>query len=252
MSRISIAAATAALLAAAFALVAACGSDNKSTPDAGTPDAGTGTSTAASCASYCSIIVPACTGANQQFDGAGDAATQTAACQTACTAQYKWVQTDDNKSAGSSGDDIDCRTQHATLAAQATTAADKTLHCGHAGPTGNKLCGTECDVYCDLQIKNCTTQNPNFPAGQTPNFPDKATCESQCQAVNGGTGFTFDTTKPRAISSSDPTLATNSGDTFQCRVWHVGEAAAGPNPHCFHSRITSVLPDGTTPGPCKP
>jgi hypothetical protein len=223
MSRTSIALATTALLAACG------GSNNNTTPDAGTPDAGTGTSTAAACASYCTTMVATCTATDAQFDAPNDAA----ACNAACTTIYGWPQTDPNAKA----DDITCRTQHAGLAATAKAASDAagvTLHCKHAGPTGFQVCGQSfCDVYCDLQVRNCSTTNPLFTG--TANFASRDACETACVAAS------FATTG---------TVGATSGNTVQCRIWHLGKAQAGPATHCPHTRVISVNAD-LTAGPCS-
>ncbi len=50
------------------------------------------------------------------------------------------------------------------------------------------------------------------------------------------------------------TLSDISGDSIQCRIYHLEAAAAdpvnGPTTHCSHGHITSLMADGTTDGPC--
>jgi hypothetical protein len=240
------------LAAAVLGLLAWCGSDNNNNPggsDAGTDagsDAGTDAgadagATTTACQAYCTTLLATCTNTtggaqNAQLDG-----TSQDDCVKACdgvtassgTAIYGWPLT---APAGSPNDDLTCRTTHAGLAAAAKTANDAAgvaLHCGHAGPTGrgvngtgvaSSACGAPCDVYCDLQARNCPT-----------NFADLATCKSQCTTAS------FATTGA---------VGARSGNTFQCRIWHLGQAGTNPTTHCPHTRIVSVNANGTA-GPCQ-
>lgn len=175
----------------------------------------------AACGAYCQAITAACTGANAQFDAPSGAAE----CSAACLSAYGWPLVDPNGAA----DDLACRTTHANLA-----AAGPAVHCRHAGPTGGGVCGSTCAVYCDLQVRNCSPANPAYPAATAPNFADRAACMTACAA---------------AAFATTGTVGATGGDSFQCRVWHLGKAAAGPATHCPHTRVISVLGTGAA-GPC--
>lgn len=192
-----------------------------------------GTPAAATCDQYCATLVATCTGADKQYDD-----ETLATCLAGCGTVYAYALNDDK----GKNDDLSCRLNHAGLASAAKAAANAgnvTLHCGHAGPTGlgraaaggaaSSACGPPCDVYCDLQERNCTGVNSNFA--------DHATCLAQCNpgGVSGATVF-----------NTTGTVGATGGDSYQCRIWHLGKAQANPATHCQHTRIVSA----GTPPPC--
>jgi hypothetical protein len=88
-----------------------------------------------------------------------------------------------------SGDTVACRLTHAELA-----LADPATHCVSAGPTGGNVCGTWCENYCTLALRNCTF------------FADRATCLTTCAG--------FPTNGPLDAMS----------DSVQCRVMEAAES----------------------------
>lgn len=205
---------------AASVLLAACGDDKKDDP-AQQPFA--------ECASYCTQITSTCSGADLQYTGlTGD-------CNTYCT-RMAWPE---GTAGVQSGDTGACRVTHVGLAAAAATPAEKTLHCGHAGPSGGNTCGTWCDNYCFLALKNCTGANA---AGL--GFTDQTTCLAAC--ANFPTTVTVG-----SISGTTPP----GGNNVQCRIYHAGAAGAlSPDPHCGHAQVVSSSTVGgtTNNGPCRP
>jgi hypothetical protein len=206
---------------AAVLLLAACGSDNN-----------TNNTSQATCADYCSAMSTTCTGNDVQFTALiGD-------CTTYCNVTA-WPA---GNTGDQSGNTMGCRITHVGLAATAKAAndaANTTLHCGHAGPSGAGTCGTLCENYCFLALKNCTGANA---AGL--GFTDNASCLAACAA--------FPTTGAGAIIGG--TVAPH-GDNVQCRTYHAGAAGAvSPTPHCGHAQVISAsAPGGTTAnGPCRP
>lgn len=166
---------------------------------------------APTCAAYCAKIETNCTAGS---DGGGNTQYMDAAtCNTYCTTAAAWPA---GKTGDLSGNTIGCRLYHAGAA-----AADPVLHCPHAGPTGGNVCGSWCDNYCQLMAKNCTGSNAVY---------DAATCMSNCTMIPT-TGHVNDT----------------SGNSIQCRIYHLGVAATDPATHCVHSRITT---DPLFSGPC--
>jgi len=108
------------------------------------------------------------------------------------------------------GDTIDCRTYHSVLA-----LSDPTTHCPHASLDGDNVCGQECGVYCNLATNPlCTSSQISFGS---------STCASTC------------------ANYADGTVGATTGNTLQCRIYHLSYALVEPNPHCGH---------GTTQGPC--
>jgi len=169
-----------------------------------------GGGSAPTCAAYCAKIEMNCTAGSG--DGGGheqyaDVATCTSYCMTA--ADWPAGMTGDT-----SGNTIGCRLYHAGAA-----AADPTTHCPHAGPTGGNVCGSWCDNYCQLMAKNCTGSNAVY---------DAATCMTKCATI------------PTSGQVNDTT-----GNSIQCRIYHLGVAASDPATHCAHAKTVTDNP--TTP-----
>lgn len=114
------------------------------------------------------------------------------------------------------GNTIDCRIYHAN---NANISGDAT-HCIHATPSGGNVCGTWCAVYCQLASSVCT--------GALALYPNDTACMTACAAIN---------------SSGVPTGGASTGDTLQCRIYHIG---AGPilgntTLHCPHGLPVSAV-----------
>ncbi len=155
---------------------------------------------APTCAEYCALIQSACTGDNAQY-------ADEAVCLTYCTTQAQLVA---GAAADVDGNTIGCRTYHAGVASLSDENA--AVHCAHAGPSGGDVCGTWCDNYCYLAGLNCT--------GGDALFVDDGACGAACA------DFTDDA-EPGAVS----------GDSVQCRIYHLGVAgfdADSPAIHCPH------------------
>jgi hypothetical protein len=83
-----------------------------------------------------------------------------------------------------------------------------------AGATSDVDAGdSPCGHYCADELEYCTGANAQFH--------DIATCKTAC-AKYPTTGKDGDT----------------MGDTLQCRVYHLGNAAADPGLHCPHTGVT--------------
>lgn len=162
-----------------------------------------------SCAEYCGTVTATCTGANAHY---ADVDTCMAYCETAAAWDAGFAGELDTNT-------ISCRTLHAGLA-----AADADAHCPHASPAGGGVCGTWCDVYCDITANNCTGGNELFATAEE--------CATAC-ALYADTGAPGDT----------------SGDTVQCRIYHAGLALGGvAATHCGHADTDG----GGAGGPCAP
>ena len=173
---------------------------------------GGGTSAGTPCDQYCDSIVASCTGPNQEYiDGA--------TCRVFCQVFDPGPQGD------TTSDSLACRMHYAALATK-----DPNLHCKHAGPLGTGTCGkSQCAAYCSLNVGICNTLN------QTPAYTSEADCIAACMVF------------PYKSGSGDIELTT--GDTLNCRMYHL-EAAANPdNPtasatHCPHTQpVTSHCSD---------
>jgi len=111
------------------------------------------------------------------------------------------------------GNTVDCRIYHANNA----NISGDAVHCLHATPSGGGVCGSLCDVYCAMALKVCT--------GNLSLFSDSTTCKTACAAFN---------------TSGAPGAPT--GDSIQCRIYHIGAAAALDDriTHCPHGNVSST------------
>jgi hypothetical protein len=163
------------------------------------------------CENYCMISAKTCTGNNSIY---ADFAT----CNTTCSTSI----VTDGTVADRGGNTKDCRIYHA-FAANAT--ANPAVHCPHASHSGGDVCGTWCTVYCDLAML-CT--------GNLQLYTTPAACMSNCTSLKI-TGKVGDT----------------SGDSIQCRIYHLGVAAQTPalaTAHCPHGLpISAVCGGAPTP-----
>ena len=159
------------------------------------------------CADYCAQVLSACaTMATSQYSGESQ-------CLGYCTTNYGWPS---GRAGDSSGNSLACRVYHAGAA----KGVDPVLHCPHAGPSGGNFCGTWCEVYCDLALRNCKDGLQVYA--------DRTQCLTACVSIPAG-GKANDT----------------SGNTIQCRIYHAGLAGTdAPNAvmHCPHVRAVPTGP----------
>jgi hypothetical protein len=158
-------------------------------------------------------------------------------CENACSF---FPETD-----ASSGDTLACRIFHTSLAA-ADGGAGVNPHCWHAGPYGFNVCGDECATFCEIATAWCEP-DAGFDGG--PPFSSLSDCMTKCNGfvriAGGDAGVDVD----GGFSALGPT----SGDTLDCREWHLlkaleGQGALGQNTHCPH--LVPNAPDGAVLSPC--
>jgi hypothetical protein len=160
------------------------------------------------CASYCTTLMANCTAANAQFTGMDN-------CLTYCASYPTGMLSD------MSGATLGCHLYHAGAAGG--SAANATLHCPHAGPTGGDksptgtagVCGEPCDSFCAAAQAICTGTNKQFA--------DVPTCVTACKT------FTADT--------ASYNISDTSKNDMGCRFYHVSAAAGGgtlATTHCPH------------------
>jgi len=156
------------------------------------------------CDYYCASIMGACSGANAQYP---DEAT----CKAVCAAFPAGMLGE------TSGNTLGCRIYHSDVAGM--TAPD--THCPHAGPSGGDIdptdmmgdaCGEACDSFCDIAMAVCTGNNVQYA--------DKTQCLTECKMFPAGAA---------KFSTADM-----SGDTYNCRLYHLTAAAVDPATHCAH------------------
>lgn len=150
------------------------------------------------CERYCDTIAAACTGDNEQY-------ASLLACRSVCALLEPGEPGDLNTNS------VECRIARAELA-QATGEAAS--YCHTAGPGGGGVCGTDCEGFCTLMATQCTQMGTY------------AQCLPVCEGVP-------------SLSEEDETetyrTAIQSGDSLQCRLYHVSAATLDPLTHCSHA-----------------
>jgi len=183
-----------------IALVASCGGGSSDT----TPDA----AASAACTDYCTAILANCGTGHAQYSGMDQ-------CMASCAA-FPAGNTGDT-----SGDSVACRTYHAMAA-----ATDPDTHCPHAGPSGDGVCGTDCEGYCDLASTYCVGANQVYT--------DRAQCMSVCEATPNTVRF---------VDAADATL--EASDQQVCLVYHAQEGSVAPADHCLGDLTLRPAPNDT-------
>jgi hypothetical protein len=101
------------------------------------------------------------------------------------------------------GNTLGCRVYHTEFARQ-----DPDTHCEHAGPGGGTICGaSSCEGFCSVAPIICPTQ---WQAN---------TCATRCGMLTS--------TPPYSINST--------GDTLECRLYHLTAATTDAATHCPHT-----------------
>jgi hypothetical protein len=158
---------------------------------------GTGGSDEASCATYCDALEANCTGEFAQF-----------VSRTTCLEYCKLLPV------GSSSDEIGntmhCRLNQAELAGN---TAEPGQHCAEAGPGGHGICGSNCEAYCVVLEQAC---EPVFQD----EFLGRPDCNSKCGEIPDVERFQ---------------TGIDSGNSVQCRLWHLSAATLDPSTHCGHA-----------------
>ncbi len=191
-----------ALISLAFLISLGCGSDNAggggaSGAGAGGNAGGAGAAGTATTASPAECM-PYCQMALSSCTGALQLYPDLGSCLKTCAGFPSGAP-----DGSTGGDSVQCRTYHIGVAAQ-----DPMLHCPHATDSGGGVCGDPCAVYCDRIGKRCPG---TAPAGSG--------CLSACARYPASGQF-----------------GAQSGNTVQCRLYHVGlPAATGPTTHCPHT-----------------
>ncbi len=167
---------------------------------------------APTCAAYCDAVTAACTLTNAQYKDKAE-------CLVYCESKGKIPV---GAASDIAGDTIGCRMYHASVAAKSVENA--LAHCPHTGKSGGNTCGTWCENYCQLAKSNCTGD-----ANQL--YADDKACMDKC-ATGAVTGVAD------AVS----------GNTVQCRIYHLGVAgtdATAAKDHCPHGKFPN-----DANGPC--
>jgi len=199
------------LIVAALSFVQCSSSSNS--PSNKTGDAGSG---AAGCQTYCDAITANCTGgdtsstSNQQYSDKSN-------CLAVCALFPVGAASD------TSGDTLGCRTYHANAAAG--SAANAALHCPHAGPSGDGVCGDVCTSYCRIAEKFCV--------GTSQVYTSDTDCMATCTATPADARFN---------------VSIQGSNERACLVYHAQEVALGgtnPAEHCLGDLAKQADPAAT-------
>lgn len=196
-------------LAACTALtLAACGDDGTTPPiDSATAiDAAIDAPAAApTCAAYCTAIQANCLDAasNRQYVNMAD-------CMASCAFMPVGSPAD------TQGNTLGCRTYHAGTPAM----TNPMMHCPHAGPGGDGVCGMNCQGFCQTVLGACTGANQQYGGNM-------ATCMTACAAF------------PTATRYNTKVMTTF---TFACKMYHATVATTLPALHCPHTSATNAAP----------
>lgn len=114
------------------------------------------------------------------------------------------------------GNSVQCRLENAKLA---KTTGEPEFHCPAAGPGGTAsgegdaggtdVCGTNCEGFCTIMLQICPDEYVSLTA-----------CRQDCDSLTDLGGFND---------------SIQSGDSVQCRLYHVGAATQATVPHCSHA-----------------
>jgi serine/threonine-protein kinase len=162
---------------------------------------------ATTCDRYCDLVMKNCTGANAEY-------LSREICMKMCPAFEIGVTVGDTAT-GTLG----CRLFHASAAESAP--AD---HCRSAGPLGGRHCGKDpCEPFCALAVTYCA------PPKAVPYPGGIRDCQTACKSY------------PYLVADAGDTTL-ESGNTLNCRLWHLETAYTSDEFgmfHCSHTKRVS-------------
>jgi hypothetical protein len=175
------------------------------------------------CDFYCATVMRNCQGANSEY-------VNTATCMTACPI----FEPGTTYATDTMDDTLGCRIYHALAA-----AGDPSYHCRHAGPVGGNHCGDPCQAFCNLVTSYCAAPNPVA-------YASPGACKNACKSGS----FPY-------LTSDAGDLSLTSGDTLNCRIYHLEAAmqsASAASYHCPHTEAVSAVcfnPSGAADAPSE-
>ncbi len=154
------------------------------------------------CDRYCQAMAANCVETDQQY-------VSPEACLAVCERL-------DPGEPGDSGSTVECRLARAELAARTGEPWD---YCPAAGPGGAGICGSDCEGFCAVMT---------------------ATCEQlgSLEACMGACAMVPDLSRPPTNATYNTTQ--QSGNSLQCRLFHVTAASLDPVGHCVHAAGIAV------------
>lgn len=161
------------------------------------------------CPKYCDDIQATCTGTDQQFP-------DNATCSRFCTAMSP------GEAGVASGDTVACRGVAVSNAKDEPNAATKHTDCVGGGVAAGQCVNNDpCTAFCALDLVLCGTQRTGYT--------DQNDCVTTCETWG---------------QSFDGQLIGSTGNTLQCRTYHLELSQTGdPNnleTHCPHTGKVSA------------
>ena len=161
--------------------------------EAGASDASAPEGPAPSCVKYCDLVMETCKDPHAQYESRNQ-------CLELCA----------RLPSGDAGDDesntVACRQYYADSPARTNAGS----YCLAAGPFGGGICGDRCTAFCGLTLGACSPEAGPAPYGSY----------SDCQTACAGYPYKDGT----ADGGGEPTNGPTSGDTLNCRLFHVRSA----------------------------
>jgi len=117
------------------------------------------------CEDYCQIVMNACGGNDQVYESPEQ-------CKAVCQ------KLDKGKVLDNAPETVACRKIHAY---NAVAFLQPGIHCPHAGPGGDKVCGDDCNAYCTLLQAGCGAAFSKFGSG----VEGLANCAKDCSQRHG-------------------------------------------------------------------
>lgn len=136
-----------------------------------------------------------------------------------------------------------CRRLHAYFSLR---AEEKSMHCRHAGPTGDSGCGSNCESYCSILAQGCPDAFEST-FGTSGGVDRHSACVADCEAEDSGLPDArgtnvFGTVAPFYSVNGEPPPG-----TLKCRALNAVRALAAPNDEQL---CTAAV--GAADSPCAP
>lgn len=189
------------ILLGATSLVTATGcGDEGSGGSGGSGSSSSSTSSSSSSGSAAFDCSAHCDTVMANCSGANAQYADKASCMAVCA-----LMPQDGMSGATSGNTMQCRDYHAGAAKDAAAT-----HCQHAGPSGGGVCGDDiCVPFCAIATATCKTE-----------WPAAADCTTACTAWT---------------STMMPYSTSATGNTSECRLYHLTVATVDAATHCSHT-----------------
>lgn len=172
------------------------------------------------CSQYCGLVADRCQGDNKVYDYPEQ-------CMAVCQHMDPGGP---NLGASDNKNTVTCRLEKLQ---ETEFDARPEENCPKVGPGGDGYCGDDCDSFCALRQKVCT----GVPNQTYEDDLDLAKCTANCRAVPKLA--TFDAARDQ------------KGDSLQCRLVHVSEAAVSAQKAATHCLHTQTVPKSAPTFPCS-